>query len=106
MGTQRAFFTDIDSRDYFMNTVRMKNITVSVDNEVYHRARIFAAEHKTSVSALVRDHLYEIAVKKSRFERLADEEKELRKKIRSEVRGFSAADNVSREELYDRDALR
>lgn len=35
----------------------MKNITVAVDEEVYRRARIAAAERSTSVSALVRDYL-------------------------------------------------
>ncbi len=35
----------------------MKNITLSVDDETYHRARIVAAERDTSVSALVREYL-------------------------------------------------
>ena len=35
----------------------MKNITVSVDNETYRRARIVAAQQDTSVSALVREFL-------------------------------------------------
>ena len=35
----------------------MKNITVAVDDDVYSRARIAAAERSTSVSALVRDYL-------------------------------------------------
>ncbi len=39
----------------------MKNITVSVDDEIYHRARIRAAEKRTSVSALVRRALQELA---------------------------------------------
>lgn len=39
----------------------MKNITVSVDEEVYHRARVRAAEQKTSVSAIVRKLLEEAA---------------------------------------------
>jgi hypothetical protein len=35
----------------------MKNITVAIEDEVYRRARIAAAERSTSVSALVRDYL-------------------------------------------------
>lgn len=35
----------------------MKNITVSVNEEVYRRARRKAAEHNTSVSRLVADYL-------------------------------------------------
>jgi plasmid stability protein len=35
----------------------MRNITVSVDDETYRRARITAAEQGRSVSAMVRDYL-------------------------------------------------
>ena len=35
----------------------MKNITVSVDDEIYRRARILAAQRDTSISALVREFL-------------------------------------------------
>jgi hypothetical protein len=31
----------------------MKNITVSVPNETYYGARVWAAEHKTSISRMV-----------------------------------------------------
>ncbi len=35
----------------------MKNITLKVDDETYHQARIRAAEADTSVSAMVREFL-------------------------------------------------
>ncbi len=35
----------------------MKNITISIDDETYRNARIWAALHNTSVSAVVRDLL-------------------------------------------------
>jgi hypothetical protein len=35
----------------------MKNITVSIDEETYRRARVAAAERDTSVSRLVREYL-------------------------------------------------
>jgi hypothetical protein len=76
----------------------MKNITVSVDDETYRRARIKAAERDTSVSALVRDFLNGLAREESEFERLKREEKELR----ASIKGFSASDRLPREELYDR----
>lgn len=41
----------------------MKNITVSVDDEVYHAARVAAAQQKTSVSAFVREALIGLARK-------------------------------------------
>jgi hypothetical protein len=42
----------------------VKNITVSVDDEVYHAARVAAARQKTSVSAYVREALIEFAGKR------------------------------------------
>jgi plasmid stability protein len=76
----------------------MKNITVSVDDETYRRARIKAAERETSVSALVRGFLVEIATEESEFERLKREDQALRAKVRD----FRAADNIPRAALYDR----
>jgi hypothetical protein len=76
----------------------MKNITVSVDEEVYRRARIRAAELDTSVSAVVRESLIKFAATESEFERLKRQEQELRQRIR----GISSADNVPRDQLYDR----
>ena len=80
----------------------MKNITVSVPDNVYRRARIRAAEKGTSVSALVRDQLEKIAVEDSEFERL----KRLQDQVIDSIHEFSAADRMSRDEVHDRDALR
>ena len=80
----------------------MKNITVSVPDDVYRRARIRAAEKGTSVSALVRDQLEKIAVEDSEFERL----KRLQDQVIDSIHNFSAADRLSRDEVHDRDALR
>jgi hypothetical protein len=76
----------------------MKNITVSVDDETYRRARIKAAERDTSVSALVRQFLAELAAGESDRERLLRHERSLR----ARVTNFSASDRLSRDELYDR----
>jgi hypothetical protein len=76
----------------------MKNITVSVDDETYRRARMVAAARDTSVSALVRDFLRDLPAGESEFERLKRLEAEARKRIT----GFSAADNLPRDELYRR----
>jgi plasmid stability protein len=76
----------------------MKNITVSVDDETYRRARIRAAEQETSVSALVKRFLSELASSESDYERLKREEKELRTRIH----GFSARDRMSRDEVHER----
>lgn len=76
----------------------MKNITVSVDDETYRRARIKAAEHDTSVSAVVKRLLTEFAEGENTFDRLVAEEAALRASIRS----FDASDRLSRDELHER----
>jgi len=84
----------------------MKNITVSVDDGVYHRARVYAAEHGTSVSAVVRDLLETVAVEETESERLQRLEAETVARIAARRGGFSAATRLTREEAHDRDALR
>lgn len=59
----------------------MKNITVSVDDEVYRRAHMKAAELDTSVSALVKRFLAELGQGESDVERLKREERSLRERI-------------------------
>ena len=76
----------------------MKNITVSVDDETYRRARVKAAEQDTSVSALVKRFLAELAATESNAERLKREERQLRARIAT----FSAADRLSREDIHER----
>jgi plasmid stability protein len=80
----------------------MKNITVTVDDDTYRRARVRAAELDTSVSAEVKQFLEQFARKETEFERLLAREKQLRK----EISGISASDRLSRDELYDRAARR
>ncbi len=82
----------------------MKNITVTVDDQTYRLARIRAAERGTSVSAMVREYL----------KSLTDAELPVRKRTLGEIvasiqargGGIRSSDNLSREELYDRNALR
>lgn len=76
----------------------MRNITVAVDDETYRRARVKAAELDTSVSRLVRDYLIDLAADENEFERLLRAERELR----GSISNFSAADRLSREDLYRR----
>lgn len=77
----------------------MKNITVSVDDETYRRARIKAAEKDTSVSALVKQFLNDIVGSETQHERLKREEKALR----AAIRNFRAAGNIPRDELHLRE---
>ena len=96
----------------------MRNITVSVDDETHRLARIRAAELDTSVSALVRSYLRSLVrgrevgavpgsevmeTEHERRRRLLDE---LSDDIRTTRGGFKAADNISREALHEREAIR
>ena len=76
----------------------MKNITVSLDDETYRRARIKAAEANTSVSALVKQYLTQLAAGESRFERLMRSEEE----TRAQIRNFRAGDRLTRDEVHER----
>lgn len=77
---------------------KVKNITVSLDDETYRRARIMAAERGTSLSALVRAYLESLGSGETEADRLRRVERELRARITS----FRASDRWSREELHDR----
>jgi plasmid stability protein len=76
----------------------VKNITVSVSEDVYRRARIRAAEMGKSVSALVAEFLDSLSERDAEFARL--EEKQRR--VQAEIRRFSARDRLSREDVHDR----
>ena len=78
----------------------VKKITVSVDDETYRRARIKAAERSTSVSALVKRFLVELAAGDREAETLRREERSLR----AQILAFSARDRVSRDEIHAREA--
>ena len=78
----------------------MKNVTVSLDDETYRRARMAAAEQSTSLSALVKRFLMELGSSETEAERLKKEEHKLRELITA----FRASDRLSRDELHDRDA--
>ena len=79
----------------------MKNVTVSLDEATYRRARMKAAEAGRSLSALVREALDAIGSGETEFERLHREELELRKKL-MELPPLPAGDRLTREEIYER----
>jgi predicted transcriptional regulator len=76
----------------------MKNITVSLDEEIYRRARMIAAQRDTSVSALVKRFLLELGSGESEAERLKRQERELREGITD----FDASDRLSRDDVHRR----
>ena len=92
----------------------MKNITVSVDEETYRLSRIKAAERGTSVSALVRSYLTALVQGNTDESQKVETESQRRRRLITEVLeaiharggGLRMADNLPRDDLYDRDALR
>ncbi|MFT4234317.1 MAG: DUF6364 family protein [Microbacterium sp.] len=80
----------------------MKNITVSVPDDVYQRARVHAAENGTSVSRMVIDFLWTAADRDLELEEAARK----RDEIVASIKGFSATDRLSRDEVHERAALR
>lgn len=80
----------------------MKNITVSLPDHVYRRARIRAAEQETSVSALVRQFLNRLGNDESDFDR----RQRLERQVLGSIRRFRAAGRLGRDEIHDRRAIR
>ena len=76
----------------------MKNITVSVPDDVYRDARIAAAERDTSVSALVVTYLQSVSERTRDFSRLEAQQHE----VQAEIGQFRAADRLRRDQVHDR----
>ena len=76
----------------------VKNITISVPDDVYREARIRAAEQGRSVSALVAEYLRSLSAPGDEFARLES----LQRQVQEEITRSRAGDRVSRDELYGR----
>ena len=77
----------------------MKNITVSVPDDVYRNARVpAAAQRDTSVSALVVAYLEQLSGRMDEFARLET----LQREVQSGIGVFRAADRLDRDEVHDR----
>jgi plasmid stability protein len=76
----------------------MKNITVSVPEDVYRAARVRAAEGGSSVSALVTHYLCSLEERESEFSRL----EALQGQVLDEIDQFRGADRLGRDELHER----
>lgn len=76
----------------------MRNITLSVPDDVYRAARIRAAERGSSVSALVAEYLRALSAPDSEFVRLEAQQRE----VQQEIERFTAGDRLDRDELHGR----
>jgi predicted CopG family antitoxin len=80
----------------------VKNVTVSLPDDVYRRARIRAAEEDSSLSALVQRLLVTYTRQESDFER----RKRLQSEVLDAITRFRAGDRLSRDEVHDRKRTR
>jgi plasmid stability protein len=76
----------------------MRNITVSVPDDVYRAARIRAAEQGRSVSAMVAAYLRSLSDQGAEFARMESQQR----RIQRQIRRFRAADRLGREQVHDR----
>jgi hypothetical protein len=77
--------------------VPVKNITLSIDDDLYERSRILAAQRKTTVTGLVREHLLSLSDAEERRE-------QARRDIQAMIGGFGGKVGrlPSREERHAR----
>lgn len=76
----------------------MKNITLAIDEAVLESVRKYAANHGTTVNALVRQHLERIVRNEDRAKEAMRELRELAAKSKGDV----GTVNWKRDDLYDR----
>jgi plasmid stability protein len=76
----------------------VKNITVSVPDDVYRDARIRAAEQGSSVSGLVAQYLRSLSEQTSEFTRLEAQQRE----VQDQIDRFRAGDRLDRDEIHGR----
>lgn len=76
----------------------MKNVTLSIPEDVYRAARIRAAERDTSVSALVSQCLRSLTEDQAELARLESEQR----KVQAELGRFRARDRLGRDAVHDR----
>ena len=79
----------------------MKNVTVSMDDATYLRARESASRRGRSLSALVREFLEQLEAQ-DEFERLREMEQILRAERDTAKRPVDAKGNLSRDDIHDR----
>ena len=76
----------------------MKNITVTIPDDVYRAARIRAAEEGTSVSALVSEFLRSLSEREAQFSRLEAQQR----RVHAEIKSFRARDRLDRDAVHGR----
>ena len=79
-------------------TVYMKNITLSVDDDILAAVRRYSADHNTSVNALVREYLTNLAGHEDRARRARARIRKLAKQSQAQIGPIT----WQRADLYER----
>ncbi len=79
-------------------TVFMKNITLSIDEKVLSTVRRYAMEHNSSVNALVREYLTDIALREDR----ARKARQRIRKLSNQSTAAMGLQRWTRDELHER----
>jgi Family of unknown function (DUF6364) len=77
----------------------MKNITLAIEDEILDKARIVAAQRRTTVNAMVRNFLSEVA---GRDEKQAEARKELLRLMETSQGRMARDWKFDREETHER----
>ena len=80
----------------------MKSIIIAIDDDTYRRACVIAAQRDASVSVLVKKYLCSLTEENAEVRDFKKEQEDLLDKIAGRHPGFKVADNLSREDLYQR----
>lgn len=96
--SREAEKSGLDRTQFHSYSETVKNITVSVDEQIYHAARVEAARRQTSLSACVREYLEKFARGESSGGEKASESGELVDLL--EQCNLSLSESPSREETY------
>jgi plasmid stability protein len=76
----------------------MSNITLNLPDDILDEVRVVAAKRKTTVNAMVREFLTDVAKSEDRLSRVRARFRELAEKSKAEVGPIT----WKREDLYDR----
>jgi hypothetical protein len=80
----------------------VKSIIIAIDDETYRRACVIAAQRDASVSVLVKKYLCSLTEENAAVRDFKKEEEDLLGSIAQRHPRFKLADNLSREDLYQR----
>jgi hypothetical protein len=76
----------------------VKNLTLSVPDDVYRAAKVRAAEGGSSISAMVTGYLRSLADQDAEFTRLEQQQNA----VLAEVGSFRARDRLTRDDVHGR----